>query len=134
MSYVLQKSSAKNDKVKFDNIPKTIEEYISATYSCIRFFDSYRFISSGWDSLVKSLVDNSHETLKNLNEEIVDNEEILVIVIEIEKEDRTIKDLIKDYLEEIEKLEEALIKYMGENDPKFLKTEFPDEWKFLTKK
>ena len=32
----------KNDKVKSDNIPKTNEEYISVTYGCIRFFDSYR--------------------------------------------------------------------------------------------
>ena len=37
----------KNDKVKFDIIPKTNEEYISATYGCIRFIDSYRFLSSG---------------------------------------------------------------------------------------
>ena len=32
----------KNDKVKSDIIPKTNEEYISVTYSCIRFIDSYR--------------------------------------------------------------------------------------------
>ena len=31
----------KNDKVKFDIIPKTIEEYISVTYGCIRFIDRY---------------------------------------------------------------------------------------------
>ena len=36
----------KNDKVKFDNIPKTIEEYIFVTYGCIRFIDSYRYLSS----------------------------------------------------------------------------------------
>ena len=30
----------KNDKVKFDIIPKTNEEYISLTYGCIRFIDS----------------------------------------------------------------------------------------------
>ena len=36
----------KNDKVKFDIIPKTNEEYISVTYVCIRFIDSYRFQSS----------------------------------------------------------------------------------------
>ena len=65
----------KNDKVKFDNIPKTNEEYISVTYGCIRFIDSYRFLSSGLDSLAKTLVDNSHKTLKNFNEEIFDNDE-----------------------------------------------------------
>ena len=34
----------KNDKVKFDIIPKTNEEYISVTYGCIRFIESYRFL------------------------------------------------------------------------------------------
>ena len=33
----------KNYKVKLDNILKTNEEYISVTYGCIRFIDSYRF-------------------------------------------------------------------------------------------
>ena len=56
----------KIDKVNFDIIPKTNEEYIPVTYGCIRFIDSYRFLSSGSDSLVKTLVDISHKTLKNL--------------------------------------------------------------------
>ena len=30
----------KNDKVNFDIIPKTDEEFISVTYGCIRFIDS----------------------------------------------------------------------------------------------
>ena len=98
----------KNDKVKFDIIPKTNEEYISVTYGCIRFIDSYRFLSSSLDSLVKTLVDNSNKTLKNLKEEIVDNDE-------------TIKDLKKNYPEEIENLEQTLLNYMGENDLKILK-------------
>ena len=42
--------------------------------------------------------------------------------------------MIKDYPEEIKKLEEALLDYMGENDHKILKTGFPDKWKFLSKK
>ena len=33
----------KIDEVKFDIIPKTKEEYISVTYGCIKFIDSYRF-------------------------------------------------------------------------------------------
>ena len=66
----------KNDKVKFDIIPKTNEEYISVTYGCIRFIDSHRFLSSGLDSLVKRIVDNSNKTLKDLKEEIFDNDEI----------------------------------------------------------
>ena len=45
----------KNDKVKFDIIAKTNEEYISVTYGCIRLKHSYRFLSSSLDSLVKNL-------------------------------------------------------------------------------
>ena len=40
----------------------------------------------------------------------------------------------KDYPEEIEKLEEALPNFMGENDLKTLKPGFPAKWKYLTKK
>ena len=115
-----------NDKVKFDLIPKTNEENISVTYGCIRFIDSYRFLSSSLDSLVRTLGHNNHKMLKNLKKEIVDNDEILNIVNEIE-EDRTIEDLKKDYPDEIEKLEDAIIIYIGENDLKLLKTEFPDK-------
>ena len=104
------------------------------TYGCIRFIDSYRFLSRGLDSLVRTLVDNSNKTLKNLKEEIVDNDEILNIINEIIEDDKTIKDLKKDYPKEIKNLEEALLDYMGENDLKILKTGFPDKWKFLFKK
>ena len=131
----------KKDKVDFEIIPITNEEYISVTYGCIRFIDSYRFLSSGLGSLVKSLVDNSHKTLKDFEEEIVDNDEILKILSEIKvliTEDKfkndSIKDLKKDYSNEIKNLEEALLNYIGENDLKLLKARFPDEWKDLTKK
>ena len=33
----------KDDIIKIEFIPKTNEEYISVTYGCIRFIDSYRF-------------------------------------------------------------------------------------------
>ena len=124
----------KNDKVKFDIIPKTNEEYISVTYGCIRFIDSYRFLSSGLDSLVKALVDNSDKMLKDLKEEIFDNDKILNIINETAEDDNTVKDLRKDYPEEIKNLDEALLDYMGENDLKILKTGFPDKWKYLSKK
>ena len=135
----------KKDKVDFDIIPKTNEEYISVTYGCIRFIDSYRFLSSSLDSLVKTLVDNSNKTLKNLKKEIVGSDEIMDLVNKIEEnspeeienleeDDRTIKNLKKYYPEEIENLEEALLDYMGENDFKILKTGFPDKWKDLNKK
>ena len=97
----------KNYKVKFDIIPKTNKESISVTYGCIRFIDSYRFPSKGLDSLVKTLDNISHKTLKNLKEETVDYDEILDIVNKIVEEDKTIKDLKKDYPIEIKKLEEA---------------------------
>ena len=135
----------KNDKVIFNIIPKTNEEFISVTYGCIRFIDSYRFLSSGFDSLVKALVDKSDKRLKDFKDEIFDNDEILDIVSKIEKnyteeilnleeDHRTIKNLKKYYPEEIEILEEALLNYRGENDLKILKTGFPDKWKYLTKK
>ena len=123
----------KNDKVKNDIIPKTNEEYISVTYGCIRFIDSYRFQSSSLDALVKTLVENSHKTLKDLKEEIVDNDKILNSVNET-VEDKTIKDLKKDYPDKVKNLEEALLDYVGENDLKILKDEFGDKWKYLKKK
>ena len=124
----------KKDNVEFEIIPKTKEEYISVTYGCIRFIDSYRFQSSGLDSIVKTLGDNSNKILKDLKEEIDDNDEILNIVNETVEEDKTIEDLKKDYPDKIKNLEEAILDYMGENDLKILETEFPDKWKFLTKK
>ena len=135
----------KNDKVIFDIILKTNEEYISVTYGCIRLIDSYRFQSSSLDSLVKALVDNSNKRLKEFKDEIFDNDEILDIVSKIEKnyteeilnleeDDRTIKNLEKHYPEEIENLEEALLNYRGENDLKIIKRGFPDKWKYSTKK
>ena len=39
----------KNDEVKFDFIPKADEEYITVTYGCMRFLDSYRFLSNSLD-------------------------------------------------------------------------------------
>ena len=86
------------------------------------------------DSLVKTLIENSHKTLKNLKKEIVDNDEILNIVNKLVEDDRTISDLKKDYPQEIKNLEEALLDYMGENDLKILKTGFPNKWKYLNKK
>ena len=80
MSSIFKKLVDKKvDKVKIKNIFKTYEEYISVTCGCFGFIDSSRFLSSSLDKLVKTLVDNSHKTLKNLNDEIFDNDEILNI-------------------------------------------------------
>ena len=54
----------KKDKIDFDIIPKTNEEYISVTYGCIRFIDSYRFLPSNLDSLVKNLDSDDFIILK----------------------------------------------------------------------
>ena len=94
----------KKDNADFEVIPETNEEYISVTYGCIRFIDSYRFLSSGLDSLVTTLVGNTNKTLKNLKEETVDSDEILNIIDEIMEEYRTIEDLKKDYPDEIKNL------------------------------
>ena len=54
----------KKDKVKFEIIPKANEEYISVRYGCIRFIDSYRFLSESLDKLVKNLDDDDFKILK----------------------------------------------------------------------
>ena len=51
-----------NDKVSFDIITKTTERYTSVSCGCVRFFESYQFLSSSSDSLVKILVDNGQKT------------------------------------------------------------------------
>ena len=86
-------------------------------------------------SFVKTLVDKSRKTLESLKKtETSGDEKISNIVNEIEtltSEGRFIKDIEKDFPNEIEKLEEALNKYRIENDLRTLKTEFPDYWKYL---
>ena len=109
----------KNDQVEFDILSKTNEEYVSVTYECIRLIDTYRFLSSSLDSLVKTLIDKSQKTLKDFEDEIVNNDEILNIVNEIKiliEEGRynndSIADLKKGCREEIIKLEEVSLNYM----------------------
>ena len=55
---------SKKDKVKFKIIPKTNEEYIAVKNGCIRFFDSYRFLSESLDKLVKNLDEHDFKILK----------------------------------------------------------------------
>ena len=84
----------------------------------MRFFGRYRFLSKSLDKLFRTLVDNDQKIMKNLKEVFVDNDETFNTVNEIEEEERTFKDIKKDYPEEFAKLEEALLNYMGENDLK----------------
>ena len=69
-----------------------------------------------------------------MKEEFVDHDQMLNIAHEIEEENRTIKDLKKDYPDKVKKLEKALLIYMGEYVLKLLKTEFPDKRNYLTQK
>ena len=54
----------KKDKVKFKIIPETKEEYIAVKNGCIRFIDSYRFLSESLDKLVKNLDEDDFKILK----------------------------------------------------------------------
>ena len=54
----------KKEKVKFEIIPKTNEEYISVRYGCIKFIDSYRFLSESLDKLVKNLDEDDFKILR----------------------------------------------------------------------
>ena len=54
----------KKVKVKFKTIPKTNEEYVAVKYGCIRFFDSYPFLSESLDKLVKILDGDDFKILK----------------------------------------------------------------------
>ena len=74
----------KKDNVKFEIIPKTDEKYISVKYGCLKFIDTYRFLSSSLDKLVQTLVDISHKTLKDLKKEVVGDDKTLNIINELE--------------------------------------------------
>ena len=54
----------KKDKVKFKIIPKTNKEYISVKYGCVRFIDSYRFLSEKLEKFVKNLGGDDFKILK----------------------------------------------------------------------
>ena len=54
----------KKDKVKFKIIPKTNEENITVKYGCIRFIDSYRFLSESLDKFLKNIDEDDFEILK----------------------------------------------------------------------
>ena len=55
-------------------------------------------------------------------------------MIDKTKRNQSIRTSKKKNPDKITELEEALLNLMGEHDLKILKTEFPDKWKYLTKK
>ena len=78
--------------------------------------ESYQVV---YKKLVKTLVDNSHKTLKNLKDEIFNYDEIIKIVNEEGEENRTFEDLKKDLADKTKKLEEAFLNYSREKILKF---------------
>ena len=48
-------TEAYNQNYNLTIIPKSLENYVSVQVGCLRFLDSYRFLSSSLDKLVKSL-------------------------------------------------------------------------------
>ena len=77
--------------------------------------------------LEKEIVVDNDETLKNVDEK--NN-----LIKEYRYNNDSIQDFKQNFPEEILKLEEASLDYIGEIDLKFLKTELTDKWKNLTKK
>ena len=100
----------KKDKVELDFTPKTNEKYLSVTSGCIRFIDSFRFLSGSLNSLVKTFVENNHKTLNILKKEFVGDNNILNFGCEIETllrkgryNNESIEDLKKDFPDENQK-------------------------------
>ena len=59
-----EKGVKKIPKYKFKILAKTSENYISFSFGCLRFIDSYRFLSSSLANLSTSLVDNELKIMK----------------------------------------------------------------------
>ena len=132
----------KNGKVKFDKIPKTNEEYMSVKYGCMRFVDSYRFLSSSLDSSVKNLDNDDFINLKRefpdkwqyLNKKLAypyeyfnSIDDYLKPVTDLKKEDfvSKLKNKCPDD-EEIERTKELIEKFNiknGELTEKYLKSD-----------
>ena len=64
----------KPENKNFSVIPKANEEYVSVNHGCLKFIDSYRFLQSSLDELVKTL---NEEDFKILKKEFPDNWELL---------------------------------------------------------
>ena len=51
-------------------IPKSLENYVSVQVGCLRFLDSYRFLSSSLDKLVKSLDNFPNMKLEGMSDDL----------------------------------------------------------------
>ena len=73
-------------------------------------------------------MENCPKKPENLRKEVIDDDEILNFVYELKiliKEDKSVKELKKDCLDEIEKIEEALYNCIYEKDLNFFKNRIP---------
>ena len=132
----------KDDKVKSDIIPKTNEKHISVTYVCIRFTDSYRFLSDSLDKVTNSFIEIKHKSLKTFKEQFPENFNILTETEEIEflmsnekYENESIEKSRKEFPEKKGKLKHIINEDSSENTPlKIMRNEFIGKWRILCKK
>ena len=63
-------TSAYNLKLPINIIPKSIENYVSVQVGCLRFLDSYRFLSSSLQKLITSLNDFPYMQNEGLTDDL----------------------------------------------------------------
>ena len=93
----------KIDSIKLEILYKANREYMSVTYGCIRFIDSYWFLSSSFISLVTTVFDNIQKLSTKKEKEIVGDDYILKNVNGIESVRKKLLELWKNFPGEIEK-------------------------------
>ena len=64
-------TSAYNLKLPINIIPKSMENYVSVQVGCLRFLDSYRFLSSSLQKLITSLNDFLHMQNEGLTDDFL---------------------------------------------------------------
>ena len=63
-------TSAYNLKLPINIIPKSMENYVSVQVGCLRFLDSYRFLSSSLQKLITSLNDFPYMQIEGLTDDL----------------------------------------------------------------